>query len=204
MNLVANPIEASAAERRWAREAVRMGRFLARHQIERGNGRQMSTEKAIEFFERFHGFPHWAAEIAAVSYEDTWAKLVGSQMNPLSLEGMKENPLGEGILALIGLATLGTIAYFWYKSSVPPTTTNLSVTVQPGPMTVSANGALNVYAVLPSGGTWLTASNNTSLDVGSINPILIAGPYPATPVAFSWLSPATGNVPQTTTLTVNQ
>jgi hypothetical protein len=208
-NPMVREIDASAAEKRWAAEAMRMGRFLALHQIEKGNGKRMSQEKAQTFFEKFHGFPHWAAEIASLSYEDTWDRSEHRQMNPLSLTGMKANPLGETILALVGTATLAVLGYFWYKSSVPPTVSNLSVTVQPGPMTVSANGASSVYAVLPPNGSWLTASNNASLVVGSIDPIYIQGPYPATPVALSWyVVPPPGTVgmagPQTTTLTVNQ
>jgi hypothetical protein len=128
------------------------------------------------------------------------------KQNPLSTptETMKENPIGfiETILVLVGGATVALLGYGWWKSSQSPTVNNLSVTVAPGPMTVSAAGALNVYAVLPTNATWVTASNYPSLLAGSATPVLISGPYPAAPVSLVWKD-ATGTQ-QITTLSVNQ
>lgn len=277
-NPIAREIDASAAEKRWAAEAMRMGRFLALHQIEKNNGKRMSREKARSFFEKFHGFPHWAADIAAISYEDTWRHAGGRQMNPmrkvdrdfpigtrvittmgvrqagvvvpsfywkestdgtyrapdhaeherkeavwvkwdngtkgwisaahltrvphfagenpLSFEGMKENPLGETLLALVGVATLATIGWFWYKSSQPPTgPAGQSVpyfTIVNGIQNVSASGASSILMELssPTTSNWVSIVPGNVV-AGSTAPLAISGPFPTT-VQITWVDESTG------------
>lgn len=66
-----NPIEATPSERHLASRAIRMGRFLATKQVE-AHTRRMSFDSAVRHFER-HGFPSWAAEVAAAEYERIWS-----------------------------------------------------------------------------------------------------------------------------------
>jgi hypothetical protein len=99
------------AVKRWTSEAIKQGRFLALHQIQKHNGSEMTRQQAKTFFKKMLGFNDWTADIAAGSYKHVWANK--AQSNPLSestKEGLKVGAGAAAAFILLPIAITAILA----------------------------------------------------------------------------------------------